>query len=137
MSRASNTAIRIAELKQIIEEKEADLKIIKDEYEGLRKQIVSEMVMENVPQFILDDTIPYRFSLRTKRRWSPVVDNKDVLYDKLLQNHPELFSITAAALTKHINDLYESNNEALPQEYDNLVKCYDDTHVEVRKINRK
>lgn len=136
MGKSTETAAKLALLKRQIEIAEAEIKPLKDEYEQLRKELVSEMVMDNMPQFkiALGETGALKFSLRTTTRWSPIVDNKDLLYKKLLSEKPELFSITAAALTKLMNDIYEANDENMPDEFEKLVKKYDETHVEVRSV---
>ena len=118
---------------------EAKATAAKKKYEQLRQQLVNEMVSENLFKFQLekdDELDSLSFRLETKQRWSPVVENKDILYEELMQNAPELFSITAAALTKYCNDLCEQNNGELPQELKPLVKKYDDTHVVVRTVKR-
>lgn len=118
---------------------EAKAAAAKKKYEQLRQQLVNEMVSENLFKFQLekdDELDSLSFRLETKQRWSPVVENKDILYEELMQNAPELFSITAAALTKYCNDLCEQNNGELPQELKPLVKKYDDTHVVVRTVKR-
>jgi hypothetical protein len=118
---------------------EAKAAAAKKHYEQLRQQIVNEMVNETLFKFEIegdDELDRMSFRLETKQRWSPVVDNKDVLYDKLLRDAPELFTITAAALTKYCNDLCELNNGEIPESLKPLVKKYDDTHVVVRTIKR-
>lgn len=118
---------------------EAKAAAAKKKYEQLRQQLVNEMVSENLFKFQLekdDELDSLSFRLETKQRWSPVVENKDILYEELMQSAPELFSITAAALTKYCNDLCEQNNGELPQELKPLVKKYDDTHVVVRTVKR-
>lgn len=139
MSRATITAaeLRIAKLEADIAEAKASA--AKKKYEQLRTQMVSDMVSENLFKCELkgdDDFDGMSFRLETKQRWSPVVDVKDILYDKLLKEAPELFSITAAALTKYCNDLCEQNNGEIPNELKSLVKKYDDTHVVVRTVKR-
>ena len=86
MGKSTETAAKLALLKRQIEIAEAEIKPLKDEYEQLRKELVSEMVMDNMPQFkiALGETGALKFSLRTTTRWSPIVDNKDLLYKKLL-----------------------------------------------------
>lgn len=118
---------------------EAKAAVAKKRYEQLRQQLVNEMVSENLFKFQIEkdeelDSLSFR--LETKQRWSPVVEVKDVLYDSLMKAAPELFTITAAALTKYCNDLCERNNGELPQELKPLVKKYDDTHVVVRTVKR-
>jgi len=118
---------------------EAKAAAAKKRYEQLRQQLVNEMVSENLFKFQIEkdeelDSLSFR--LETKQRWSPVVEVKDVLYDSLMKAAPELFTVTAAALTKYCNDLCERNNGELPQELKPLVKKYDDTHVVVRTVKR-
>lgn len=118
---------------------EAKAREAKTKYEQLRQQIVNEMVSETLFKFEIegDDTLDrMSFRLETKQRWSPVVENKDVLYDTLLQAAPELFTITPAALTKYCNELCEMNNGEIPDALKSLVKKYDDTHVVVRTVKR-
>lgn len=118
---------------------EAKAREAKTKYEQLRQQIVNEMVSETLFKFEIegDDTLDrMSFRLETKQRWSPVVENKDVLYDTLLQAVPELFTITPAALTKYCNELCEMNNGEIPDALKSLVKKYDDTHVVVRTVKR-
>lgn len=108
-------------------------------YENYRRQLVNEMVNETVFKFEIEKTDELdglSFRLETKQRWSPVVEVKDILYAKLMQDAPELFTITAAALTKYCNDLCEQNNGELPEDLKALVKKYDDTHVVVRTVKR-
>ena len=98
------------------------------------------MVNENLFKFEIkgdDELDGMSFRLETKQRWSPVVEVKDILYTELMKQVPELFSVTAAALTKYCNDLCEQNNGELPQNLKPLVKKYDDTHVVVRTVKRK
>lgn len=118
---------------------EAKASAAKKKYEQLRQQMVNEMVNENFFKFEIkgdDELDAMSFRLETKQRWSPVVEVKDVLYESLMKTAPELFSVTAAALTKYCNDLCEQNNGELPQELKPLVKKYDDTHVVVRTVKR-
>ena len=118
---------------------EAKASLAKKRYEQLRQQLVNEMVNENLPKFEIGkdgDLDGLSFRLETKQRWSPVVENKDILYDKLLKDAPELFTITAAALTKYCNDLAELNEGDIPESLKSLVKKYDDTHVVVRTVKR-
>ena len=118
---------------------EAKASVAKKKYEQLRQQMVNEMVSENLFKFEIkgdDELDSMSFRLETKQRWSPVVEVKDVLYESLMKTAPELFSVTAAALTKYCNDLCEQNNGELPQELKSLVKKYDDTHVVVRTVKR-
>ncbi|MBR4889731.1 MAG: hypothetical protein IKU15_00245 [Clostridia bacterium] len=129
--------IRIAKLEADAAELFAKQK--KDAYEALRRQLVSDMVTGNTFKFEIFGTEQYpgmSFRLETKKRWSPVVDNKDQLIEKLRQNAPELFTITPAALTKYMNDIVEANGDSLPSEYNGLVKDYDDTHVVVRTTKK-
>lgn len=139
MGKASITAaeLRIAKLEADIAEAKAS--VAKKKYEALRQQMVNDMVSENFLKFEIkadDDFDGMSFRLETKQRWSPVVEAKDVLYENLRAAAPELFSITAAALTKYCNDLCEQNGGDLPPELEGLVKKYDDTHVVVRTIKR-
>ena len=139
MGRASSTAAELRIAKMEADLAEAKATAAKKKYEQLRQQLVNEMVSENLFKFQLekdDELDSLSFRLETKQRWSPVVENKDILYEELMQNAPELFSITAAALTKYCNDLCEQNNGELPQELKPLVKKYDDTHVVVRTVKR-
>lgn len=118
---------------------EAKASLAKKRYEQLRQRLVNEMVNENLPKFEIGkdgDLDGLSFRLETKQRWSPVVENKDILYDKLLKDAPELFTITAAALTKYCNDLAELNEGDIPESLKPLVKKYDDTHVVVRTVKR-
>ena len=140
MGKASITAaeLRIAKLEADIAEAKATA--AKKKYEQLRTQMVNDMVSENLFKCELqsdEDFDGMSFRLETKQRWSPVVEEKDVLYDVLMDKAPELFSITPAALTKYCNDLQERNNGELPNELKGLVKKYDDTHVVVRTVKRK
>ena len=139
MGKASVTAaeLRIAKIEADLAEAKASA--AKKRYEQLRQQMVNEMVNENLFKFEInsDDALDaMSFRLETKQRWSPVVEVKDVLYEKLLIEAPELFSVTAAALTKYCNDLCEQNNGELPLGLKSLVKKYDDTHVVVRTVKR-
>ena len=139
MGKASNTAaeLRIAKLEADLAQAKADS--AKKRYEQLRQQLVSEMINENVFKFEIgkdDELVGLSFRLETKQRWSPVVDTKDILYENLLQSAPELFTVTAAALTKYCNDLCEQNEGELPEGLKPLVKKYDDTHVVVRTVKR-
>ena len=139
MGRASSTAAELRIAKMEADLAEAKATAAKKKYEQLRQQLVNEMVSENLFKFQLekdDELDSLSFRLETKQRWSPVVENKDILYEELMQSAPELFSITAAALTKYCNDLCEQNNGELPQELKPLVKKYDDTHVVVRTVKR-
>lgn len=139
MGKASVTAadLRIAKMEADLAEAKANA--AKKKYEQLRQQMVNEMVSENLFKFEItseEGLDAMSFRLETKQRWSPVVDVKDELYDKLLSTVPELFTITPAALTKYCNDLCERNNGDLPEELKGLVKKYDDTHVVVRTVKR-
>lgn len=134
MSKSVQTAkeLRLAKLEYEIAQANADE--LKQRYEKLRHQLVSEMVMDNMPKFELDSegNIPkYTFRLETKERWSPIIENKDLLMTKLKNEAPELFTITAPTLSKYIAEIVEINGE-LPNEFKNLVKKFDDTHVVVR-----
>ena len=140
MGKSSNTAeqLALAKLEYEVAQAQADLK--KKEYEHLRAQLLNDMVLDNVPRFEYRSDNPnipvLSFRLETKERWSPVVDNKDRLYEKLKQDAPELFGITAAALTKYVGEIVAQNDGVLPDEYSGLVKKYDDTHVVVRELKR-
>lgn len=139
MGKASSTALelRIAKLEADIAE--AKYSEAKKKYEQLRQQLVSEMVSENLFKFEINKDEEFdglSFRLETKQRWSPVVEVKDILYESLMERAPELFTITAAALTKYCNDLCENNDGELPPELKPYVKKYDDTHVVVRTVKR-
>lgn len=139
MGKATTTALELRIAKIEADLAEAKAAAAKKRYEQLRQQIVNEMVNETLFKFEIegdDDLDRMSFRLETKQRWSPVVDNKDVLYDRLLKDAPELFTITPAALTKYCNDLCERNNGEIPPELTSLVKKYDDTHVVVRTVKR-
>ena len=139
MGKASNTAAELQIAKMEADLAEAKASLAKKRYEQLRQQLVNEMVNENLPKFEIGkdgDLDGLSFRLETKQRWSPVVENKDILYDKLLKDAPELFTITAAALTKYCNDLAELNEGDIPESLKSLVKKYDDTHVVVRTVKR-
>lgn len=134
MSKSVQTAkeLRLAKLEYEIAQAKADE--LKQVYEKLRHQLVSEMVMDNMPKFELDSegNVPkYTFRLETKERWSPIIENKDLLMTKLKTEAPELFTITAPTLSKYIADIVEING-GLPEEFKDLVKKFDDTHVVVR-----
>lgn len=125
--------LRIAKLDYEIAQEEADEK--KKVYEQLRRQLCNEMVASEVLKFEIapqDNTSGLSFRLETKTRWSPVVENKDRLVEKLRNDAFDLFSISAAALTSYIQNIVEMNDGELPKEYINLVKPYDETHVVVR-----
>ena len=125
--------LRIAKLDYEIAQEEADEK--KKVYEQLRRQLCNEMVASEVLKFEIapqDTTSGLSFRLETKTRWSPVVENKDRLVEKLRNDAFDLFSISAAALTSYMQNIVEMNDGELPKEYINLVKPYDETHVVVR-----
>ena len=125
--------LRIAKLDYEIAQAEADEK--KKVYEQLRRQLCNEMVASEVLKFEIasqDNVSGLSFRLETKTRWSPVVENKDRLVDKLRNEAFDLFSISAAALTSYMQNIVEANDGELPKEYFNLVKPYDETHVVVR-----
>jgi len=127
--------LQIAKVKMDLAKMQYDA--IHEEYEALKTQLVSEMVNDNINKFELasidDADIPgLSFSLTTVERWSPVVENKDKLYSKLITEAPDLFTVSAATLSSYISDLKKSNNDILPSVFDGLVKKYDDTHVNVR-----
>ena len=125
--------LRIAKLDYEIAQEEADEK--KKVYEQLRRQLCNEMVASEVLKFEIapqDNTSGLSFRLETKTRWSPVVENKDRLVEKLRNDAFDLFSISAAALTSYTQNIVEMNDGELPKEYINLVKPYDETHVVVR-----
>jgi hypothetical protein len=125
--------LRIAKLDYEIAQEEADEK--KKVYEQLRRQLCNEMVASEVLKFEIasqDDVSGLSFRLESKTRWSPVVENKDRLIEKLKVDASDLFTISAAALTSYMQNIVEMNNGELPQEYTNLVKPYDETHVVVR-----
>lgn len=125
--------LRIAKLDYEIAQEEADEK--KKVYEQLRRQLCNEMVASEVLKFEIapqDNTSGLSFRLETKTRWSPVVENKDRLVEKLRNDAFDLFSISAAALTSYMQNIVEMNDGELPKEYINLVKSYDETHVVVR-----
>lgn len=129
--------LRLAKLEYEVAQAQADER--KAKYEKLRYQLVSEMVLDNLPKFELDsegDIPKYTFRLETKERWSPVIENKDLLMTKLKNEAPELFTITAPTLSKYIADIVEMNGE-LPDSFKNLVKKFDDTHVVVRTSKNK
>lgn len=125
--------LRIAKLDYEIAQEEADEK--KKVYEQLRRQLCNEMIASEVLKFEIapqDNTSGLSFRLETKTRWSPVVENKDRLVEKLRNDAFDLFSISAAALTSYMQNIVEMNDGELPKEYINLVKPYDETHVVVR-----
>ena len=125
--------LRIAKLDYEIAQADADEK--KKVYEQLRRQLCNEMVASEVLKFEIapqDNTSGLSFRLETKTRWSPVVENKDKLVEKLRNDAFDLFSISAAALTSYMQNIVEMNDGELPKEYINLVKPYDETHVVVR-----
>jgi hypothetical protein len=125
--------LRIAKLDYEIAQAEADEK--KKIYEQLRRQLCNEMVASEVLKFEIasqDNVSGLSFRLETKTRWSPVVENKDRLVEKLRNEAFDLFSISAAALTSYMQNIVEMNDGELPKEYINLVKPYDETHVVVR-----
>lgn len=125
--------LRLAKLDYEIAQEEADEK--KKVYEQLRRQLCNEMVASEVLKFEIapqDNTSGLSFRLETKTRWSPVVENKDRLVEKLRNDAFDLFSISAAALTSYMQNIVEMNDGELPKEYINLVKPYDETHVVVR-----
>lgn len=125
--------LRIAKLDYEIAQADADEK--KKIYEQLRRQLCNEMVASEVLKFEIapqDNTSGLSFRLETKTRWSPVVENKDRLVEKLRNDAFDLFSISAAALTSYMQNIVEMNDGELPKEYINLVKPYDETHVVVR-----
>lgn len=125
--------LRIAKLDYEIAQADADEK--KKVYEQLRRQLCNEMVASEVLKFEIapqDNTSGLSFRLETKTRWSPVVENKDRLVEKLRNDAFDLFSISAAALTSYMQNIVEMNDGELPKEYINLVKPYDETHVVVR-----
>lgn len=125
--------LRIAKLNYEIAQADADEK--KKVYEQLRRQLCNEMVASEVLKFEIasqDDVSGLSFRLESKTRWSPVVENKDRLIEKLKVDASDLFTISAAALTSYMQNIVEMNNGELPQEYTNLVKPYDETHVVVR-----
>ena len=125
--------LRIAKLDYEIAQAEADEK--KKVYEQLRRQLCNEMVASEVLKFEIasqDNVSGLSFRLETKTRWSPVVENKDRLVEKLRNEAFDLFSISAAALTSYMQNIVEANDGELPKEYINLVKPYDETHVVVR-----
>ena len=130
-----NTArqLRLAKLEYEVAQAEADAK--KKIYEALRVQMANDMVMGEVPRFDIDSAdglSGLSFRLETKERWSPVVDNKDQLIERLKQDAPELFTVTAPALSKFIAERVAMNEGEVPSEYVGLVKMYEDTHVVVR-----
>lgn len=125
--------LRIAKLDYEIAQADADEK--KKVYEQLRRQLCNEMVASEVLKFEIapqDSISGLSFRLETKTRWSPVVENKDRLVEKLRNDAFDLFSISAAALTSYMQNIVEMNDGELPKEYINLVKPYDETHVVVR-----
>lgn len=139
MGKASVTAadLRIAKMEADLAEAKASA--AKKRYEQLRQQMVSEMVSENLFKFEItseEGLDAMSFRLETKQRWSPVVESKDILYEKLRERAIELFTISPAALTKYCNDLCEMCGGELPDELKGLVKKYDDTHVVVRTVKR-
>lgn len=139
MNRSISIAMQLrrAKLEYEVAQYEADEK--KKIYERLRHELVNEMVIDSLPKFELDgdDQIPkLSFRLETKERYSPVVENKDLLMSKLKEDAPELFSVSAAALQSYISDIVANNDGTLPEEYTNLIKKYDDTHVVVRTVKK-
>ena len=139
MGKASVTAAELRIAKMEADLAEAKATAAKKKYEQLRQQMVNEMVNENIFKFEIkgDENLDsMSFRLETKQRWSPVVEVKDVLYENLMKTAPELFSVSAAALTKYCNDLCERNDGELPPDLKSLVKKYDDTHVVVRTVKR-
>lgn len=139
MGKASNTAAELQIAKLEMDLAEAKASSAKKRYEQLRQQLVNEMVNENLPRFQIGedgDLDGLSFRLETKQRWSPVVENKDILYETLLNEAPELFTVTPAALTKYCNDLLERNDGEIPERLKSLVKKYDDTHVVVRTVKK-
>lgn len=140
MGKSSNTAELLALAKLEYEVAEAEANIKKKAYEQLRAQLLSDMILDNVPKFEYRSDNPdvpvLSFRLETKERWSPVTDNKDMLFKQLQIDAPEIFSVTPAALTKYINEIKDANDGILPDSYAKLVKKYDDTHVVVREIKR-
>lgn len=130
---ATARQLRIAKLEYEIAQTEADEK--KKIYENLRTQMANDMVMDEMPKFEIAaaDGVPgLSFRLETKERWSPVVDSKDQLMDLLKTEAPDLFTVTAPALSKYIGALTAENNGELPERFKSLVKMYEDTHVVVR-----
>lgn len=125
--------LRLAKLEYEVAQAAADEK--KKVYEALRTQMANDMVLGQVPRFDIestDDMSGLSFRLETKDRYSPIVENKDQLMDILKAEAPELFTVTAPALSKYINDIVAENDGELPARYQNLVKLYEDTHVVVR-----
>jgi hypothetical protein len=139
MSNYNVTANEIRLAKLELDVAEAKAKLAKDKYEALRKQLTADMIASDTFKFELfsSNGVPgMSFRLETKERWSPIVENKDILMDKLRQEAPDMFTVTPAALTKYIGELCEANDGELPKEFDGLVKKYDDTHVVVRETKR-
>lgn len=128
--------LRIAKLEYEIAQHQADEK--KKAYEALRIQLANDMVMGELPSFVIaptEDLDGLSFRLETKDRWSPVVENKDQLIDLLKIEAPDIFTITAPTLSKYIENIVLENGGEVPERYKNLVKVYEDTHVVVRKKN--
>ena len=125
--------LRLAKLEYEVAQATADAK--KKIYEALRVQMANDMVSGQVPRFDIkptDDLSGMSFRLETKDRYSAVTENKDELIEVLKIEAPDLFTITAPALSKYINDIVAENNGELPDRFKNLVKLYEDTHVVVR-----
>lgn len=127
--------IRLAKLEYEVAQAEADAK--KKIYEALRVQLTNDMVSCELPKFEIaasqeEGLSGLSFRLETKERWSPVVDNKDQLIEVLKQDAPEIFTVTAPALSKFIGEVVASNDGEIPARYAGLVKVYEDTHVVVR-----
>lgn len=125
--------LRLAKLEYEVAQAQADEK--KRIYESLRTQLTNDMVMSEMPRFEIaatDELTGLSFRLETKERWSPVVDNKDQLLEILKEEAPDVFTVTAPALTKYIAEVTAENNGELPDRFKGLVKMYEDTHVVVR-----
>lgn len=90
------------------------------------------MVGDNVKQLGLaaDGEIPgLSISMGIVQSWSPVVENKDKLYDILKEDAPALFSVNSRSLNSYIKDIYDLNSKQLPKKYEGLVKVFEDSHL--------
>lgn len=139
MERYEELALQLRDTKIMYERMQAEADDLKASYELLRKELADAMVAGEMFKFEIkpsDGLDGLSFGLESKERWSPVVENKDKLYALLQRTAPDLFTINAKTLSKYISDIKEANNDTLPPELDGLVKCYDDTHVVVRKSRK-
>lgn len=138
MEKYTSTAqkLRLAKLDYELARSVADEK--KKIYEQYRRDLCTQMVASEVRKFEIlpsDDIPGLSFTLETKERWSPVVENKDRLMELLKTRAPELFTINANTLNSYLTDVVETFGE-VPVEYRDLIKKYDDTHVTVRTKRR-